>query len=95
MESKKRLCLFLLIILILVFSSCHPRHVSDIKPGMTKEDVVSLWGKAGLTTYKIVNGRSIETWEYYFPKSESICWVDFFQDTVVASECRPGPGAWF
>ncbi len=88
-------CLFLVFVLILVFSSCHPRHVSDVKPNMTKEEVVSLWGKPGLITYKIVNGRSIETWEYYFSKSDSICWVDFFQDTVVASECRPRREGWF
>jgi len=80
MEGMRSLCIFIFIfiILILVFSSCHPRYISDIKPAMTKEEVVSLWGKAGLTTYKIVNGRSIETWEYYFSNSDSICWVDFF-----------------
>ena len=93
MESRRNLFLFLL--LILIFSSCHPRYVSDIKPAMTKEEVVSLWGKTGLTTYKVVNGRSIETWEYYFSKSDSVCWVDFFQDTVVASECRRQRGGWF
>ncbi len=95
MEKKKIIYLFLFVVLILVFSSCHPRRVSEIKPAMTKEEVVSLWGKPGLTTYKIVNGRSIETWEYYFSKSDSICWVDFFEDTVVASECRPGQKGWF
>ena len=89
MKSKRTLCLFLFLFLlpILVFSSCHPRYVSDIKPAMTKEEVVVLWKKTGLTTYKIVNGRSIETWEYYFSDFDSICWVDFFQDTVAASEC--------
>ena len=37
MERKKFLYLFLLGVLILVSSSCHPRHVSDIKPNMTRE----------------------------------------------------------
>ncbi len=88
-------CLFLCVVPILVFSSCHPRYGSDIKPAMTKEEVVSLWGKPALTTYKMVNGKSIETWEYYSSKSDSLCWVDFFQDTVVASECRPQRKGWF
>ncbi len=88
-------CLSVAVVLILVLSSCHPRLVSDIKPNMTKEEVVSLWGKPGLITYKIVKGRGTETWEYYFSKSDSICWVDFFQDTVIASECRPQRRGWF
>ena len=47
MENKKSLCLFpfLFLTLILVFSSCHARYVSDVKPAMTKEEVVSLWGE--------------------------------------------------
>ena len=32
MERKRIICLFLFVVLILVFSACHPRHVSDIKP---------------------------------------------------------------
>jgi hypothetical protein len=49
-----------------VFSSCHPRHVSDIKPNMTKEEVVSLWGKTDLITFKTADGKTFETWEYHF-----------------------------
>ncbi len=83
------------IILALVFSSCHPRHISDIKAGVTKEEVVSLWGKERLVSYNIIDGKNIESWEYYLSKSNSICRIDFFQDTVVASECHSGAGGWF
>ncbi len=93
MENKRTLCLFFLV-LILIFSSCHPRLASDIKPGMTKEKVISSWGQAGSTSYNIVKGKTIETWEYYFPNSNSICSVDFLQNTVVASECRKAGGGW-
>ncbi len=48
MQRKRVICLFLFIVLILVFSACHPRHVSDIKPAMTKEEVVSLWGRTAI-----------------------------------------------
>ena len=89
MERKRIICLFLFVVLILVFSSCHPRHVSDIKPNMTKEEVVSLWGKTDLITHRPVNGKTIETWEYHFLNSDSICWVTFSQDRVVATQCRP------
>jgi hypothetical protein len=88
MERKRIICLFLFVVIILVFSSCHPRHVSDIKPNMTKEEVVSLWGKTDLINYKPVNGKTIETWEYHFLNSNSVCWVTFSQDRVAATQCR-------
>jgi len=89
MGRKKILCLFLFAVLILVFSSCHPRHVSDIKPNMTKNEVVSLWGKTDHITYRAVNGKTLETWEYHFLNTNSVCFVTFSQDRVVATQCRP------
>jgi len=89
MERKRIIYSFLSVVLILVFSSCHPRHVSDIKSNMTKEEVVSLWGKTGLITFRIVNGKSVETWEYHFSNTNSNCLVTFSQDRVVATQCRP------
>ncbi len=84
--------IFLFIILILVFSSCHPRHVSDIKPNMTKEEVMSFWGKTDLITYKTVNGKTVETWEYHFATSDSVCWITFIEDKVATTQCRrPAP----
>ena len=91
MESKRIVCLFLFVVLILVFSSCHPRHVSDIRPAMTKEEVMALWGKTDLITYKTDNGKAFEIWEYHFLNSDSICWVTFSQDRVVSTECRRAP----
>ena len=73
MQRKRIICLFPFVVLILVFSSCHPRHVSDIKPAMTKEEVVSLWGRTALITYKATDGTTLETWEYHFGSSGSIC----------------------
>ncbi|MCJ7782600.1 MAG: outer membrane protein assembly factor BamE [Desulfobacterales bacterium] len=89
MERKKFIYLFLLVALFLVFSSCHPRHVSDIKPNMTKEEVASLWGKTPLITHRTVNGKAVETWEYHFSNSDSVCWVTFSQDRVATTQCRP------
>jgi hypothetical protein len=89
MERKRILCLFLFIVLILVISSCHPRHVSDIKPNMTKEEVVSLWGRTDLITDRTANGKAVETWEYHFSNSDANCWITFSQDRVVATQCRP------
>jgi hypothetical protein len=84
--------IFLLFVLILVFSSCHPRHISDIKPNMTKEEVMSLWGKTDLITHKTVSGKHVETWEYHFATSDSICWITFIQDRVATTQCRrPAP----
>jgi hypothetical protein len=97
MEGKRIICLFLFIVLILVFSSCHPRHVSDIKLAMTKEEVVSLWERTNLITYKTVNGTTLETWEYHFAGSGSICRITFIQDRVATNpQCdRPPVGGWY
>jgi hypothetical protein len=89
MEKKRVICLFLFAVLILVFSSCHPRRVSDIKSNMTREEVVSLWGKTPLITSNTVNEKSIETWEYHFMSSNSVCRVTFSQDRVVGTQCEP------
>jgi hypothetical protein len=92
MEKKKIICLFLFVVLILVFSSCHSRHISDIKPAMTKEKVISLWGPTNLITYKNANGMALEIWEYHFASSDSICSIIFVQDRVARTECRPSEG---
>ncbi len=89
MEKKKIICLFLFVVLILVSSSCHSRNISDIKPAMTKEKVVSLWGPTNLITYKTANGMTLEIWEYHFTSSDSICSIIFVQDSVARTECRP------
>ena len=95
MERKKIIYLFLLVSFILVFSSCHPRHASDIKRNMTKEEVTSLWGATPLITYKTINGKAYETWEYHFAMTDSICWITFLQDRVVSTECRRQPHAYY
>jgi len=95
MERKRIHYVFLFIVLMLVFSSCHPRHVSDIKPAMTKEEVVSLWGKTDLITYKTVDGKTLETWEYHFSNTDSICLVTFSQDRVVNTQCRRQPRPYY
>jgi hypothetical protein len=92
MEKKKIICLLLFVVLIFVSSSCHPRRISDIKPAMTKEKVVSLWGPTNLITYKDADGMNLEIWEYHFASSDSICSIIFVQDRVARTECRPSEG---
>jgi hypothetical protein len=88
MQRERIRHIFLFIVLILVFSSCHPRHVSDIKQNMTKEEVASLWGRTPLISYRTIDGKAVETWEYHFSSTDSICWVTFSQDKVAATQCR-------
>ena len=91
-ERKRIICLFLFGVLILIFSSSHPRHVSDIKFAMTKEEVVSLWGETDLITYKTTNGTTLETWEYHFAGSSSICRITFVDDRVAGNpQCARPP----
>jgi hypothetical protein len=89
MEKKKIVCLFLLVFLVLVFSSCHTRSMTDIKPAMTKEQVISLWGTTNLISHKNVEGLGdLEIWEYHFESSDTICSVIFVQNRVARTECR-------
>ena len=85
MERKWVICLFLFVFLMLVISSCHSRQFSDVRLAMTKEQVISLWGPTDLITYKTVNGTTLETWEYHFAGSDSICHITFIQDRVAAN----------
>jgi hypothetical protein len=90
MKKKKIIDLFLFVLLIVVVSACHSRSISDIKPAMTKEQVISLWGPTNLITQKNVNGLgTLEIWEYHFASSDTICSVIFVQDRVTRTECRP------
>jgi hypothetical protein len=90
MEKKKVVFPILLVVLVLVFSSCHSRSISDIKPAMTKEKVISLWGPTNLISHKNVEGLgALEIWEYHFESSDTICSVIFVQDRVARTECRP------
>jgi hypothetical protein len=92
MEKKKIIYLFLFVVFSLVFSSCHSRNISDIRPAMTKEQVISLWGPTNLITHKNANGMTLEIWEYHFAGSDSICSIIFVQDRVARTECRPLEG---
>ncbi len=89
MEKKRILCLFLFVVLMLGPSACHPRHVSDIKPNMTKQEVISFWGKTDLITHRTDNGKPVEIWEYHFSGTDSICLITFSQERVAATQCRP------
>jgi len=89
MEKKKIIYLFLFVVLILVLSSCHSRSITDIKPAMTKEQVISLWGSTNLISHKNVEGLGdMEIWEYHFASSDTICSVIFVQNRVARTECR-------
>jgi len=89
MEKKKIICLFLFVVLILVSSSCQTRQITDIKPAMTKEKVISLWGSTSLISHKNVEGLGdLEIWEYHFESSDTICSVIFVQNRVARTECR-------
>ena len=95
MKAERIAWLFLFAGLTLIFSSCHPRHASDIKLNMTKDEVASLWGGTPLVTHKTVDGKTFETWEYHFSTTDSICLVTFSQDRVVRTECRQQPRTYY
>jgi hypothetical protein len=90
MEKKKVVCLFLFVVHVLAFSSRHSRSITNIKPAMTKKQVISLWGSTNLISHKNVEGLgAIEIWEYHFESSDTICSVIFVQNRVARTESRP------
>ncbi len=89
MENKKIVCLLIMVALVFVFTSCHTRSLSDVKPAMTKEQVISLWGTTNLITHRNVEGLGdMEIWDYHFASSDTICSVIFVQNRVARVECR-------
>jgi hypothetical protein len=84
MGRKMIVWVFLLAVLI---SSCSTRQITDIKPAMTKNEVISAWGATNLVTFKQAEGMTLEIWEYHFATSASVCRVTFVQDRVVRTEC--------
>lgn len=89
MKKKRIICLLLMVALVLVFTSCHTRSISDVKPSMTKEQVISLWGTTNLITHKNVEGLGdMEIWDYHFASSDTICSVIFVRNRVARVECR-------
>ncbi len=94
---EKRVILTLLLVWMTFFlTSCHARYPSDIKPGMTKEDVRRVWGGTYLITHQIREGREVEIWDYRFANTGAICRIVFYQDRVTTTQCwHRAPGPWW
>ena len=50
-----------------------------------------MWGGTPLVTHKTVDGKSVETWEYHFSTTDSICLVTFSQERVVVRNAVGNP----
>jgi len=85
---RKRVILSLLSVgMILFLASCHARHPSDIRPGMTKEDVIRAWGGTYYPTQQIRDGKQVEVWEYHFANTGAVCRTVFYEDRVTTTQC--------
>ena len=78
---------FLSVWVVLLLASCHVRHPSDIRPGMTKEDVIRAWGETYYPTQQIRNGKQVDVWEYQFANTGAVCRIVFYQDRVTTTQC--------
>jgi hypothetical protein len=89
---RRRVLLILLFAFVTLSSySCHVRYPSDIRPGMTKEDVIRAWGGTYLITHQIRQGKQVEVWEYHFANTGSVCRIVFYEDRVTTTECWQSP----
>jgi hypothetical protein len=50
---------------------------------MTKEDVTQAWGDTQLKTFRILNNKTYEIWQYNF--RGCICYIIFENDQMVAT----------
>jgi len=84
---KKVIFALLLMAMIFLLASCHVRRPADIRPGITKEDVIRVWGGTYYPTQQIREGKQVEVWEYQFSNSGAVCRVFSYQDRVTTTEC--------
>ena len=94
---KKVIFSFLSVWMVLLLASCHVRHPSDIRLGMTKEDVIRAWGGTYFPTHQIREGKPVEVWEYQFTNTGAVCRIVFYQDRVTTTESwrRPHRPWWY
>lgn len=94
---RKQLIFTLVFVWVTLFLiSCHVRYPSDIRPGMTMEDVIRVWGRTYLITHQIREGKQVEVWDYHFGTTGSVCRIVFHEDKVINTQCwRRQPWAWW
>jgi hypothetical protein len=93
---KKVIFTLLLVCLAFILASCHVRYPSDIRPGMTKEDVTRAWGGTYLITHQMREGKQVEVWDYHFANTGAVCRIVFYQDKVTTTQCwRRAPRPWW
>ena len=83
MTLIKNLLVIIFSILIVLSSYACRKPISYFQPGMTKEDVIQEWGDTPLKTFKILNGKTYEMWQYNF--SGGICYIIFENNQMVAT----------
>ena len=92
---RKQLILTLVFVWVSLFLvSCHVRYPSDIKPGMTTADVITVWGRTYLITHEAHGGKQVEVWEYHFSTTGTACRITFYEDKVTNTQCwrrQPSP----
>ena len=89
---RKQLILTLVFVWVTLFLvSCHVRYPSDIRPGMTKEDVIRVWGRRYLITYQMRDGKQVEVWDYHFETTGTVCRIVFHEDKVTNTQCWRRP----
>ena len=79
----KILLLLISFSVILFLSSACRKPISHFQPGMTKEDVISAWGNTPLKTFKILDDKTYEIWQYNF--RNGICYIVFKNNQMIAT----------
>lgn len=94
---RKQLILTLVFVWVTLFlTSCHFRYPSDIKPGITTADVITVWGRTYLITHQTREGKQVEVWDYHFGATGTACRITFYEDKVTNTQCWDRqPWAWW
>lgn len=79
----KILFLSVFCVLFILFSFACRKPISHFQPGMTQADVIRAWGNTPLQTFKILNGKTYEIWQYNF--RGGVCYVVFNDKHIIAT----------
>jgi len=86
---KFAICILIAIILAIpLFSFSCRTSISEFKPGMSKQEVIDAWGDRAIKTFRTIDGRTFEVWQYNFKHR---CYLVFENDRLIETSLGNPP----
>jgi len=83
------ICVLIVIVLAMAsfFVSCR-KSISEFTPGMSKQEVIDAWGDKAIKTFRTIDGRTFEVWQYNFKHR---CYLVFENDRLIETSLGNPP----